>query len=270
MAEETHLTSNLSGAYLSTANTNRDGSGTPGTTIISVFSTTSTNGSLVKSIFIKAGSTTTQGMIRLFVDNGSGTRCMFAEIEVPGITPSGIDPTFERLLDLDLQISSGSSIWATTEKSEGFYIVVNGYDISYYKAIVRTDKTQYTSLTGINSVSTANSNRDGTGTVSTVLTAHTSAYGYNGCRINSITIKAMQSTTKGMVRIYVEDTGTSTALLTEIPIAETNYSSKMQSFEHTIYFDNFSIPPGYKIRASTQNGESFGITIDAEEWAYET
>jgi hypothetical protein len=71
-------------AAISTANTNRDGTGT----LATLFTPHATYGSRVEIIEIIAGSTTTAGMIRLFIDNGSAVR-LWAELDVTAITPSG-------------------------------------------------------------------------------------------------------------------------------------------------------------------------------------
>ena len=65
---------------------------------------------------------------------------------------------------------------------------------------------------GATQVSTANTKRDGTGILDPILTA-----GASGTRIDAINIKAMGTTTAGMIRLFVHD-GTVARLLTEIPV----------------------------------------------------
>lgn len=263
MAAETQLTANTGMVTIATANSTLDGSGNLGTVL-----TAAANGTTVKSVKIKArGSTTSQGMIRLFISTG-GNGALFAEIEVPVITQSSIDSCFERHLELDLYLKSGYVLKASTQIADTFNIIAEGLNIAYNPSQVRTDTTKFTANTGIVNISTANSNLDGTGIVGTVLTAGTTANGFKGCRINSITVKAMQNTTKGMVRLFIQDTSGTKKLLTEIPVPYVTFSSKEQSFANTIYFDPLNIAPGYSILASTQNGESFFVTADAEDWNY--
>jgi hypothetical protein len=75
-----------------TANTARDGTGTLGT----VF-TAGVSGSRIDRIVIRAGSTTTAGVVRIFVDTAS-TVYLWNEILVTAITPSGTVVSFERVL----------------------------------------------------------------------------------------------------------------------------------------------------------------------------
>lgn len=89
MAAETQYTANTGCVTISTANSNLDGTGTLGTVL-----TGASNGTLIKSIIVKAQTNTTQGMIRLFV-NGGGATELIAEIEVPAVTKSSTDPSYE-------------------------------------------------------------------------------------------------------------------------------------------------------------------------------
>jgi len=75
-------------------------------------------------------------------------------------------------------------------------------------------QAQYASVPkyGIGQVSTANTNRDGTGTLATVFTA-----GTNGSRIDAINLKAVGTTTAGMIRLFIHD-GSNARLLTEVPV----------------------------------------------------
>jgi hypothetical protein len=269
MAAETQYTVNTGMTTISAANTSLTGSGTLNTDIWSVI-TGASNGTVVKSVTIKAkGSTTAQGMVRLFIYDGANTS-LFAEVEIPIVTQSAIDTCFEKYLELDLDLKSGYEIRATTQIADTFNIIAEGLNWSYYASSVRTDTTQiFMGNTGSVAISTANSALDGTGTIGTVLTAGTTANGYKGCKINSITIKAMQTTTKGMVRLFVKDTGTTTKLLAEIPVLPTTYNAVFETFGQTVSFNNaLCIAPGYKILATTEKGESFFVSADAEDWNY--
>ena len=67
---------------ISVANTNRNGTGT----LVTIF-TGATNGSRVDDIYIVATGTTTAGVVRLFISDGSNIR-LWQEILVTAITPS--------------------------------------------------------------------------------------------------------------------------------------------------------------------------------------
>lgn len=112
---------------ISTANTNRDGTGTgPATAIF----TAPAAGSKIEAIRIKARGTTTAGMVRLYLYDGSGTDGhLFEEVPVTAITPSATVETFEAEITYDnLWIQSGWSITASTHNAETFGVEVFGSD----------------------------------------------------------------------------------------------------------------------------------------------
>lgn len=110
-------------------------------------------------------------------------------------------------------------------------------------------------------ITTANTNRDGTGTIGTVFTA-----GSSGSRIDRIVIKATSTTTAGMVRLYVYN-GSTYYLLREIAISAITPSSTVATYETAMASNNAAdigflpliLPNGYSLRASTHNGESFNV-----------
>lgn len=114
---------------------------------------------------------------------------------------------------------------------------------------------------GIAQVSTANTNRDGTGTISTVLTA-----GASGSRIDAINIKAIGTTTSGMIRLYIND-GSNSRLLTEVPVQATTPSSVIPAWEIQLNTNTLAqvlpiiIPTGYSLTASTNNAETFNVIV---------
>ncbi len=83
MAAETQFTANTGFAVIDTANTNLDGTGTIGSVI-----TGASNGTLIKTITVKALDNTTNGMVRLFIYNGTNKR-LISEIEIPPVTRFG-------------------------------------------------------------------------------------------------------------------------------------------------------------------------------------
>lgn len=108
---------------ISTANTNRDGTGTLGTT-----TTGTTDGVVIEKITIKATGTTTAGMVRFFVSTDTGTnKRLIDEIYVSAITPSGTVPAFvaevPSLVGLVLK-STDSILYASTNNAETFNIIV--------------------------------------------------------------------------------------------------------------------------------------------------
>ncbi len=112
---------------------------------------------------------------------------------------------------------------------------------------------------GIGQIATANANRDGTGTIATVFSA-----GAQGSRIDAINIKAVATTTAGMIRLFIHD-GTNARLLTELPVLALTPSATLPSWEAQITTNNMSqilpiiLPTGYSLRASTHNTETFNV-----------
>ncbi|MBL7912637.1 MAG: hypothetical protein JNJ41_16365 [Bacteroidia bacterium] len=261
MAAETQYTANTGMANIATANANLDGTGTLGTVL-----TAASNGTLIKSITVKSLVTTTQGMIRLFIFDGTNTR-LIKEIPVEANTKSSVNPAVQYKWNCDIKLKSGQVLKASTEKAESFNIIAEGLDWAYYGGAVRPESTNFTANTGTGLVSTANSNLDGTGTVVTVLTTGPSASGWKGCRIESLTIKGIVTTTAGMIRLYIYD-GTNTRIFKEVMIPAITKSATQAAFECKVDVEGFQLKPDYLIKASTQNAESFHITVEGNDWKY--
>lgn len=114
---------------ISTANTARDGTGTIGT----VF-TAGTNGSRIDMIDVQATATTTAGMIRLFVHDGT-TAFLVAELPVVAVTPSATNPAYSQQLNtntmtqfLPIVLPTGYSLRASTNNAEAFNVIAFGGD----------------------------------------------------------------------------------------------------------------------------------------------
>lgn len=116
-----------------------------------------------------------------------------------------------------------------------------------------------TTKVGIVAISTANTNRDGTGTIGTVFSA-----GTNGSRVMALTVQATVTTTAGMVRLYIHN-GTTAYLWREIPVTAITPSASLPAFVDTMDCSDDSpenilvLPTGYSLRASTHNAEAFNV-----------
>ena len=116
-------------ATISTANTNRDGSGTIGT----IFTADATDGSIVDHVDITAIGTTTAGVVRLYVHNGSAS-FLWKEILVTAITPSTSVAAFSATVDCSLRsgvlfLPAGWSLRASTHNAESFNVHAFGSDL---------------------------------------------------------------------------------------------------------------------------------------------
>lgn len=116
-------------AAISTANTNRDGTGTIGTVW-----TAGTKGSRILAIVIQATVTTTAGMVRLFIHDGTTARLWY-EQAVTAVTPSGTLAAFRATLDCSditpanlLVLQTGYSLRASTNNAEAFNVIAVGGD----------------------------------------------------------------------------------------------------------------------------------------------
>jgi hypothetical protein len=115
-----------------------------------------------------------------------------------------------------------------------------------YASTVRTAQAQ---------VSTANTNRNGTGTIATEFTA-----GSNGSRIDDIYITATATTTAGVVRLFLND-GTNTYLFEEILVTAITPSTTVAVFQAVLLNQAIVLASGWSLRASTNNAETFNIQV---------
>lgn len=110
---------------------------------------------------------------------------------------------------------------------------------------------------GATTVATANTNRDGTGTVATVITAAAS-----GTQIREINIKGLGTTAAANVVLFVYD-GTTFSVLTEMAVTAITASTTTQSFSSSVRFDNLFLPSGWSVRASVTVVQSPAIAVIA-------
>lgn len=105
-------------------------------------------------------------------------------------------------------------------------------------------------------ISAANTNRDGTGTIVPALTA-----GASGARLERIEIKAVGTTTAGMVRAFVKDGGGAWKLWREYSVDAITPSATVPSF--TTRDDDIAeiLKPAMQIGFSTHNAEAFSVHV---------
>lgn len=263
------LTANTSITTVSVGNTNLDGSGT-----LAHILTAGGNGAIVRSITIKATGPVTQGMVRLFVGDSSATVVsLYKEVPIPTSpvlastpTPSPVLETFTVVLKGDLKLLAGFKLYATTQNSETFNIMVESVNWAYPATLPSSccNYKQEVANTGITTISTANTALDGTGTITTVFTAASNPS--NGSAIKAITIKALQSTNVGMIRLFLIH-NSAKKLFLEIPVPQSAQSGFEPSFKFVIN-ENYYLSAGDSIGASTQIAQSFAITLEGVNWSY--
>ena len=104
-------------------------------------------------------------------------------------------------------------------------------------------------------ISTANTSRNGTGTIATVFTA-----GSSGSRIDDISIDATGTTTAGVVRLFIND-GSTSYLWQEILVSAITPSTTIAVWSYTLLNQALLLPSGWSLRASTNNAETFNVFV---------
>ncbi len=98
---------------------------------------------------------------------------------------------------------------------------------------------------GAASVSTANTGRDGTGTIATVFTA-----GSSGSKINEIVLKATGDPADSIVTIFLYD-GSSYWLFDEFDLGDpAAASTTVTGFRASRTYENLVLPSGWSVRAA--------------------
>ena len=110
---------------VTTTNTARDGTGSNLVTVL----TAGSFGTRVSKIRVQATGTTTAGVVRIFMKDGTNTRLLF-EIMVTAATPSTTVEAFsaERYFDEPFVLPSGWTLIAGTHNSETFNIFCTAGD----------------------------------------------------------------------------------------------------------------------------------------------
>lgn len=111
--------------------------------------------------------------------------------------------------------------------------------------------------TAVGSLATANTNRDGSGTIATIWTA-----GSNGSRIDHIDVAAYGTTTAGVVRLYIHD-GSTAYLWKELLVTAVTPSATVAVWSGSVDCSQpqnlLVLQSGYSLRASTHNAENFRV-----------
>jgi hypothetical protein len=108
---------------ISTANTNRDGTGTLGT-----LTTGTTSGVVIEQVTVTATGTTTAGVLRFFLSvDGGTTKGLIHEELVLAQTPSGTARAFT--IDVDalaglMLLTTNTILYASTNNAETFNVLV--------------------------------------------------------------------------------------------------------------------------------------------------
>jgi hypothetical protein len=113
-----------------------------------------------------------------------------------------------------------------------------------------------TPVIGAGQVTTANTDKDGTGDIVTIIVG-----GTDGTRITKIRILATVTTTDGVVRLFIGD-GTTTRLWQEIEIAANTVSATNAGYSADFDLADESaliLPYNYTLYASTEKSEAINV-----------
>ena len=116
-----------------------------------------------------------------------------------------------------------------------------------------------TPVVGMANIATANTNRDGTGTLGTVVTGTT-----NGTRIDRVVVQATVTTAAGVVTLFVYDGVSVTELWQEVLVNAVTPSATATAFRYVISSPDptaplLVLPNNYALRAGTTIAQSMNV-----------
>ena len=108
---------------------------------------------------------------------------------------------------------------------------------------------------GVGSVSTANTNRDGTGTIVDIITGAA-----NGTKINEVVIKATGDPADSVLTLFVYD-GSTAWLFDEVDLGNpTAASTVVAGYRTNVFYDNLVLPgTAYKLQAAITVALTSGV-----------
>lgn len=111
-------------------------------------------------------------------------------------------------------------------------------------------------------IDTANTARDGTGTIGTICLA-----GENGGRVEAVRVKATGTTTAGMIRIF-KHSGGKWRLIGEVQVAAITVSASTKSFGDTwVPVGGYlTLAKNERLGASTHNAETFNVFVEGGDF----
>jgi hypothetical protein len=261
---ETQYSARTGVTKISVANTNLNGTGAMESLIVGTGA-----GTFVKTLIIKAQTETSHGMIRLFSKKGaSGSPVLLvAEYAVAPTLQSGRDPSFSMTVPLNYNLEMDELLLVATDHADTFGVIAEAFDIvnSSTTQFINTS-LEYKTNVGAGQINNANPNLDGSGSVSRIISASSTA---QGCSVSSILISALQTTAPGMVRFFLEDSASNKTLFNEVLIPYSFRSTCLKAFSYQVIgHGSFCLGPGFSICASTERNDAFSITIEGADWQH--
>lgn len=127
MAQKVQYFSNNGKVKVSTENPKLDGGGS-----ISVVVKAGNDGAFINSITIKAIGDTKQGMVRLFISDGT-KYFLYKEVNVPANKQTAVYPAFFVNISDTLILQPGYALGVSTENSQPFNVIVEAVNWSNCK-----------------------------------------------------------------------------------------------------------------------------------------
>ena len=252
MKNFTKNTGHIGMTTISTANSNLDGTGATGEVIVA------TEQMHIGLVIIKATGDTSQGVVRLFIEDTGTDKRLIQEIEISGNEQTSVLPAYQAAVFVNIHIPKNYKLLASTENAEEFNVIAGGH---YWTQGSAADKIVETARFGNASISTANGNLNGGGALGTVISGSD-----NGLVLPEIDIKAIGSTEQGMIRLFLDD-GSNTKLFWEESVPAVTQDSVTAGFQFTTQF-GMVLPNSWSVKASTQVADSFKVIASGNSWAY--
>jgi hypothetical protein len=238
-----------------TGNAARDG--TAGVTTI--LTSDSDFGTYAYKLRLQAVGTNVASVCRVFLNNGSSSgtaanNILIAEVGLPATTAAADDDIATIVLPLNLQVPKGWSINISlgTTVAAGYYASIIAKNNAAY------DKPDAT----FGTITTANTAKDGTGTVVTMFTATAANQGYP-CKLRFCPLGTNVAT---VARVFINNgstnaTPTNNSLYQEITLPATTLSETAEQAEQEIDFASLILPEGYKLNVTIGTTVAAGFAM---------
>lgn len=123
-----------------------------------------------------------------------------------------------------------------------------------------SENIQYSANNGSVTINTPNPNLNGTGPMSTVITASA-----DGTLVKNVIIKSTGSTQQGMVRLFIDDGGGNIMLYREVMIPANVQTAVVPAFSASLSTP-ITLKSGFILKVATQFGDTFNIVATATDW----
>lgn len=242
----------------SVANSNLDGTGTLVTVV------QSTGNLTINKVVIKASANTTEGMVRLFVEEPGKVIKLLEEVTISARhVCGGTVPTISHVVNFPkgFVLKKNWKLLASTENAEPFNVFAECLDWEFPAS---ETKVQQEAMTKMADISTANPNLDGTGTL-----AYVAEGAKDGTRVNSLSIKAQGDTANGMIRLFIKDDVGNIKLQREFRVPESKQTKVVPAYGRKIIFEGgLHLPNDYMLLISTECADHFDLITEGYTWEY--